>query len=395
MKILIVSFYYTPEIGAAPSRITNMAQGLKSNGAEVDVLTCLPNYPKGRIFKNYRHRLFKKEQINNINVYRYWTFATISKNPLLRAWSMFSFALSMWIFCFKRSLILSYDRVIIQSPPLLVAFSGMLLFKKLYKKPVIINISDLWPISAVELGAMKEGSLIHKTFAYMEKYIYHNTDGILGQSNEILHHIKDFESSKKMFLYRNLQHYQTMQIKKKRNKNLKVVYAGLIGVAQDLLSIIKNIDFNAMQVELHIYGGGNQIKEIETEIKNNPMIIYHGYISKDEITTELQKYDVALIPLARNIKGAVPSKIFDTVAIGVPILFCGGGEGKEIVREYDLGLTSTVGDYNQLKDNIITFKQMSNMEYERLVSNCFKASRGDFNFDKQLQLFMNFLSQEF
>ena len=46
MKVLIVSFYYEPEVGAAPSRITNLARGLKASGMDVDVLTCLPNYPK-------------------------------------------------------------------------------------------------------------------------------------------------------------------------------------------------------------------------------------------------------------------------------------------------------------------------------------------------------------
>ena len=67
MRILIVSFYYAPELGAAPSRITNLAEGLKSQGAEVEVLTCLPNYPKGRIFEGYRHRIRKTEIINGIN----------------------------------------------------------------------------------------------------------------------------------------------------------------------------------------------------------------------------------------------------------------------------------------------------------------------------------------
>ena len=59
MKILIVSFYYTPEIGAAPSRITNMAEGLQREGFDVDILSCLPNYPKGKIFDGYRGRLYK------------------------------------------------------------------------------------------------------------------------------------------------------------------------------------------------------------------------------------------------------------------------------------------------------------------------------------------------
>ena len=50
MKVLIVSFYYSPELGAAPSRITNLAKGLQEKGIEVELLTCMPNYPKGKIF---------------------------------------------------------------------------------------------------------------------------------------------------------------------------------------------------------------------------------------------------------------------------------------------------------------------------------------------------------
>ena len=136
MKILLVSFYYHPELGAAPSRITNMAHGLREQGAKVDVLTCLPNYPKGRIFDGYRGRLYKKEKIDGGNIYRYWTYATVSKNPIKRAWGMISFAMTMWLFAFKIRLIRSYDRVIIQSPPLFVSCSGIMLFKCLYRKKI-------------------------------------------------------------------------------------------------------------------------------------------------------------------------------------------------------------------------------------------------------------------
>lgn len=113
MKILLVSFYFFPELGAAPSRITNMANGFKSRGDEIDILTCLPNYPKGRIFEAYRGCLYKKETINGCNVYRYWTYATVSKNPILRGISMISFVVMIWLFAFRRSLVKSYDRIIV------------------------------------------------------------------------------------------------------------------------------------------------------------------------------------------------------------------------------------------------------------------------------------------
>ena len=131
MKVLIVSFYYEPEVGAAPSRITNLAKGLKASGMDVEVLTCMPNYPKGRIFDGYRGRFSVKEEMDGITVYRYWTYATVSKSPLKRVLAMTAFATSIWAFAFRRRRIKSYDRVIIQSPPIFVGGSAVMLFKKL------------------------------------------------------------------------------------------------------------------------------------------------------------------------------------------------------------------------------------------------------------------------
>lgn len=134
MRVLIVSPSYLPEIGAAPSRITNMAEGLSGLGIKVDVLTCLPNYPKGRIFDGYRGAFSKTEDVNGIMVFRYWTYASISRRPLVRLASMCTFATTLWCFALKRKRIKSYDKVIIQTPPVLAAASAMLLFRCCYQK---------------------------------------------------------------------------------------------------------------------------------------------------------------------------------------------------------------------------------------------------------------------
>ncbi len=392
MKILLVSFYYHPELGAAPSRITNMAHGLREQGAKVDILTCLPNYPKGRIFDGYRGRLYKKEKTDGGNIYRYWTYATVSKNPIKRAWGMISFAMMMWLFAFKIRLIRSYDRVIIQSPPLFVSCSGIMLFKCLYRKKTILNISDLWPLSAVELGAIKKGSKLYDIFAKIERFIYRKADGIFGQSNEILQHINGFESTEKKCLYRNLQRYKVSIDYKEKGEPLKIVYAGLLGVAQDILGIIQHIDFKRLGIEFHIYGGGNQTKEIENFINANDCnVFYHGYVSKDKIAEELAKYDASIVPLAVRIKGAVPSKIFDILPIGIPMIFCGGGEGAEIIKSYNVGYVSEPGDYQGLKANIEKLKSLTPEEYRQLSSNCIKASKNDFDFDTQMKKSYSFL----
>ena len=395
MKVLIVSFYYEPELGAAPSRITNLAKGLMASGVDVDVLTCLPNYPKGQIHEGYRGRYSMNEQINGINVYRYWTYATVSKNPFKRVFAMTSYAATMWSFAFKRKLIKSYDRVIVQSPPILVSVSAMTLFKKLFGKKVILNVSDLWPGSAVELGFVRKGSLSYRVLSRFEKYIYKNAHSVMGQSQEIVEHVETMFPGKRTFLYRNLQPAEKQLAETKQNAHvLKIVYAGLFGVAQDMLSLLRSINFKALGVEMHLYGGGNQIDAILEYIKDGDKNIwYHGYVSKQQMNEELKKYQLSIIPLAAAIHGAVPSKIFDLLPAGIPILFSGNGEGARIVKECGFGLVSEYGDYKALEKNIRVFVEMSPVEYSTYSANCYNASLDAFSFSKQLERFVGFLEE--
>jgi glycosyltransferase involved in cell wall biosynthesis len=395
VKVLIVSFYYEPELGAAPSRITNLAKGLKASGVDVDVLTCLPNYPKGRIFDGFRGIFSMKEQIDGIDVYRYWTYATVSKNPFKRVLAMTAYATTMWAFVFKRKLIKSYDRVIVQSPPILVSVSAITLFKKLFRKKVVLNVSDLWPGSAVELGFVRKDSFSFKVLSRFERFIYKNATSVMGQSQEIVEHVETMYPGKRTFLYRNLQPTENLHpVVKQKDGVLKIVYAGLFGVAQDMLSLLKSIDFKGVGVEMHLYGGGNQIEAIQEYIKSGDKNIwYHGYVSKQQINEELKKYHLSIIPLAAAIHGAVPSKIFDLLPVGIPILFSGNGEGARIVEECGFGLVSEYGDYKALERNIHAFVDMSSEEYAAYSTNCLHASREAFSFSKQLERFVGFLEK--
>lgn len=398
MKILVVSFYYEPEIGAAPNRITNLVRGLKERGAQVDVLTCLPNYPKGRIFDGYRGRFSMKENLDGVNVYRYWTYATVSKGVVRRALAMTSFAVTMWAFGLKRKLIRSYDKVIIQSPPIMVSASAMTFFKCCFGKKVVLNVSDLWPGSAVELGFMKENSLPFRYTSRQERKIYRRADAVMGQSNEILERVRSLEPQKRLFLYRNLSRMTAeLQPWKERTaspRHLKIVYAGLLGVPQDVLSIVRNVDFESVGAQFHIYGGGNQADSIKNEIaagKKN--VFYHGVLPKEQMNRVMGEYDVSLIALVKSITGAVPSKIFDTLPLGIPLLFCGTGEGAAIVRENGFGLVSEPSDYRMIESKIREFAMMEADEFQACSDRCKDASALSFNFDSQFDSFMEFLSR--
>lgn len=393
MRILIVAERFYPEVGAAPSRLTNMAKGLSQYGVDVDILTSLPNYPQGKIYDGYRHRFSCKEIISGCSVYRYWVYATISKNSFKRALNMISFAVSIWFFAFKISRIRKYDFVIIQTPTLFAATSAMILFRYIFRRKCILNVSDIWPSTAVDMGVMKESSVSYRIMHFLEKFLYKHSDSILGQSKEILEHVSLYQPSKKMFLYRNLQKNSISYAPRTKGAPLKVIFAGMLGVAQDVLSIVKNIDFKGLDVEFHIVGGGAQFELIKDYIGKNPgcNVFLHGVVPKESMREEYCKVDAAIVPLTVSIKGAFPSKIFDILPMGLPILFSGCGEGASYIENNSLGYVSSPSDYNSLTNNLIRLSSLSKDDYRTLSSNCLRIVRDDLDFDKQIASCYSFL----
>lgn len=419
MKVLLVAERYWPEVGAAPSRLANMAEGLKRQGCEVDVLTSLPNYPKGRIFEGYRGKVCKHEMHGGVDLFRYWIFATVSRNPVARALNMFSFAVMIWLFATKWRQCKSYDCVIIQTPQLVVAASAMRLFKGLYGKRCILNVSDIWPLTAVDMGAVAKGSRSYRFMEKLENYLYRKADGVFGQSEEILNHVaakmttnltndtnrnkttdgtdldpdsdevlgsEMWKKNKRLFLYRNLQTYDVGEHKEK-NATLRLVFSGMLGVAQDVAGIVKNVPWKDLGVEFHIFGGGKQYDEIVAWCKehSDSGVFAHGFVPKEEIAGRLASMDASIVPLATRIRGAFPSKVFDILPQGLPILFCGGGEGAKFVASRNVGFTSEPGDYEALRANIERLRDMSAENFQAMSGRCIEVSWKELDFDKQMK----------
>lgn len=376
-KLMIITSYFPPEIGAASNRIFHLAQGLKTD-YDVTVVTPLPNYPTGKIFPEFRGKFKIKTHENSINVIRLWLYASKSKNKFLRLFAMLSYSISLaWFFLWNKI----PSKVIVQSPPLLVAFTCMF-FLRSKKRKLILNVSDLWPSAGYELGALKKG-FSYKMLQKLEQFNYKSADLILGQSNEILAHIGKIASKTQLFLYRNYPDIKRLSIAPTTTDNtLKIVYAGLLGVAQGVLKLCKELNYN--NVELHIYGSGAEENDIKAFIENNKNLPIHFYgrVDRTELHSELKKYDIVIIPLLNRIYGSVPSKIFEYAKLGLPMLYFGGGEGEDVINENKLGWVAKAGDYNNLNSvlkkidkAVLTFelkKKIQDVAYE------------NFDFEKQL-----------
>lgn len=379
--ILIITSYFPPESGAASNRIFHLSEGLQKRQYHVSVLTPLPNYPTGKIFEAYKGKFKQTSTENDLKIHRLWIYASNSKNKLLRLFAMLSYSFSLvWFFIWHKI----PKTVIIQSPPLLVAFTSVL-FLKSKKRKLILNVSDLWPIAGLELNVFKK-NFSYRLLERIERHNYKKADVIFGQSEEILEHIKLLFPKKETHLYRNYPDFIVPEIETKplSNEKIKLVYAGLLGIAQGIYSLCKQLDYS--NIEFHIYGAGAEQIKIEDFINKHPElpIFYHGEVSRKELHNILVEYEITIIPLLNRIYGSVPSKIFEYAKLGLPMIYFGGGEGEEIIKSNDLGWVANAGDYNELNKVISTIiKADLSIEYKNKIRQ--KADE-NFNFKKQLDV---------
>ena len=379
-------------MGAAPKRIKALADALYSEGFEVEVNCPLPNYPEGKIFEEYRNKIFITENIDGVKVRRYWCYPSISSNKVIRLFSMLSFAVSLFFSLFKY-LRNRQELFIIQSPPLFVAFSSIIV-SKILRVPVLLNVSDIWPLSALELGVLKKGkfySLLEK----VERFNYTNSEYIMGQSKEILSHVENFVQ-KPTLLYRNLPNFKSSQkitldekFEIKSDRKIKIIYAGLLGVAQKVYDICKSIDFGRYNCEFHIYGKGNEKEIIEEFAKKNDNIFYRGSVSAEQIQKIIPNYDISIVPLATSIYGAVPSKIYELIKLNTPIILMGVGEAAELIHQNEIGYVCNPSSYDELESILFNL----NLEkLKKLQIKLIEINNTHFDFDiqkKELVAFIN------
>lgn len=386
--------HYPPERGASPSRIAKMAGGLCDRSIGVDVITALPNYPTGRIFPDYRRKLSCLETIDGIRVRRYWLYPSNSTNAFKRILNAFSFSFTVF-FSIPHLFRSRPNTVIVNTPPLPLALSGIIL-AKMIRARVITNVSDIWPLSALELGAIRKGAF-YSLLEWMEGRVYRYSDAIMTQSSETRQHVLQRQPHKKTFLYRNLDHPSDFigQHPSISGQALKIVYAGLLGVAQGVYGICKNIDFEKLGVEFHVYGDGNEKTKIAAYVSKNPdcNIILHESIPKRELSKILTSFHATIIPLKNSIKGAFPSKIFMAMSASLPVLFSGSGESAQFVEENGIGWVSGPSDYQALAKNIARLAELPDDEYLLLRNRILHLAKSEFDFNDQLGRLTNFINQ--
>lgn len=368
MKILFLTQYYPPEIGAPQNRLHELAVRLKANNIHVDVLTAMPNYPKMELFEEYKNGKIKEELIDGIQVYRSKIFVSKSKGIIKRLLNYFSF---VWTSYWRGRKLGTYDYLLVESPPLFLGYSAMALSRKLNAK-LIFNVSDLWPESAEKLNIVNNRTLLK--FAYnLEAKCYRKAHLITGQTQGIVDNIKARFPEKKVYWlpngvdvsFYNPEMYSKNDFRIKngfKEEDVLFFYGGILGHAQGLQTVLKaaKIVESHSNIQIVLQGAGPEKDDLLQlkETLNLKNVHFLPPVAKSEMPFILREVDVALVPLRKLdlFQGAIPSKIFEALAMEKPLLLGVMGEAKvHFIDKAEAGLFFEPENEENLADKLSEF----------------------------------------
>lgn len=404
LKILFITDNFPPETNAPATRtFEHIRSWIQSdNQLEVHVLTCFPNFPIGRVFNGYKNKLYQYETLLGINIHRVWSYISANSGFIKRTLDFLSFAFSSLFFAIFK--IPKCDIVIATSPQFFTLLSG-LFYAKLFGKFYIVEIRDLWPKSIFDLG-MLSNNLIQRLFFQLERYIYEKCNLIITVTPPFKDYITNLGiNNEKIFVISNgfsdsfINSPRKSILKFSDQNAIRIGYIGTLGEAHALENILdgfKLINGLNERIELHFIGEGSEkqtlIHKVESEKIQN--VFFHGAIVREMISGTIQDIDFTLAHL-RDIdafKTVVPSKIFESIAIGKPVLMGSKGYSAELVKNLGIGVVfepESPEAFFQIVKGLVEGKY----DVRKMKINC-ESSQNKYRRDKlALKMLMNIKSQ--
>lgn len=371
MKILIISQYYFPDITAAANRIAETADLLCDTGHDVTVVTATPH--KSNISE---HDVYDESAVPSI------LRVNVDVGSQRGVWGLigqyFGFSLGALLKIVRNIRSISPDVIWISSPPLPVTISSLAL-KFFFRVPVVLDIRDIWPESAVNIDKIKRGSLLEKFGKKLEQLSYDHAAEITCVSSPMKKYLDERTSNKVTIIYNSVG---TLQMKKLYNGSPDAdifCYAGNVGHAQDMEILVRSFSLARehpvmSSSVLHIVGAGavlDDVKILVAELNLLDWVNFFGPLPKDEALDKMHEAGCLLLPLkdAPAFRITVPSKVFDYMSMARPILTNMSGEGAVIVGRCEANEIVPPGDIERFAKAMIKIRNEWEFRFSLAATN--------------------------
>jgi glycosyltransferase involved in cell wall biosynthesis len=358
VRICFLTHYFPPEAGAPQTRIDLLARTLAARGDTVTVHTGFPHYPSGVIPDPYRNRPWGRERRDGIMIVRSAVYPAANRGFGRRLTDHASFGLSALA---TASLSGPVDVVVGETPPLFTAAAGVA-YAAGKRAAYVVNVADRWPESAVQLGALHNRRAIAAA-AGLERFIYRHADLVTAPTEGIVAALRSVpeagSKARRLWPVVDLGRFASLQTARhdQPDSPLRLLYAGTVGLAQDLEVLIRASKLaGAAVVQTTIVGDGADAERLRKVIAalgvSNVALL--GPVAAARVPSLYAAADAAAV-LLRDLPiftGALPTKLLEAMAAATPVLLAARGESAELVAGAGAGVVVAPGSVTALADAI-------------------------------------------
>jgi glycosyltransferase involved in cell wall biosynthesis len=364
LHILFLTDNFPPEVNAPASRTFEHCREWVNNGAQVTVITCAPNFPKGAVFPGYKNRLWQQEMVNGIRVIRVWSYIAANEGTLKRILDYVSFMVTSSV---AGLFVRKVDVVVGTSPQFFTACAAWLV-GTLRRRPWVFELRDIWPESIKAVGALKDSFAI-RMLERLEMFLYRKATRIVG----VTHAFKDVLAKRgidpaKIDVVTNgvdLANFAPQQkngelARKLGLENCFVAgYIGTHGMAHGLETLLDAARMlqeagDAEDVRILFLGDGARKAHLMQQAHDMGLrnVVFVDSVPKAEVPLYWSLLDVSIIHLRKSelFGSVIPSKLFECMGMGIPVLHGVPGESAQIVRDEGVGEVFESDNANELVD---------------------------------------------
>lgn len=379
MRILLLTNYFPPEIGAAPHLFFDLGKYLVKKGYNIQVLTGFPFYNLKKVPEKYKGKFYMREEMEGMKVIRIGgTHLPFSRRiAILRGIEHFWLS---FVFFFGAFFIERPDLVLFYSPPLTLGITAWFL-GKIKKAPFIINVQDLFPQNAINLGILKNKVLIN-LFLKIEKFVYEKASFITVHSPKNKEYIeRGGIGSEKIKIIPNWVDTEIIKIGERMNEFRKeyklgdkfvISFAGVLGFSQDLDVVLKASTLlkKNRDILFLIVGEGPEKERLTAKARKMRVesVKFLPMQPRKKYSLILQASDICLVTLKKEVKTpVVPSKILSIMAAGKPIIASLPleGDAAKVIKETESGIVVEPENPKQFSKAVLELHQ-SDKKREKL-----------------------------
>ena len=366
MHILFLTDNFPPEVNAPASRTFEHCREWVKAGHKVTVVTCAPNFPKGKVFDGYRNRAWQTEEMDGIRVIRVWSYITANEGFVKRILDYQSFMVTATL---ASPFVRGVDVVVGTSPQFFTACAAYVV-AGMKRVPWVFELRDLWPESIRAVGAMKES----KALDWLEKlelFLYRKANAVVSVTNAFRDNLigRGIDGAKIHVVTNGVD----ISRFNPREKDAELVrelglegkfvagYIGTHGMAHALETLLEaaaklKARPDGDRYRILLLGDGARKAELvaQAQAKGLDNVLFVDSVSKEQVVRYWSLLDVSIIHLRKTelFTTVIPSKLFECMGMGIPVLHGVAGESAGIVEKEGAGIVFEPENADALCDGL-------------------------------------------